>query len=279
MAAEWLTFNIKNRNMRDSRVTSYQGMLVRDEWKLTGDAAVFDENGHLINGQHRLRALADLPTTHPDSGVKSIRFVVLRGVPAEAQDVMDANLPRKLSDALKLRGGINNVAVAAALNCLHKYRYVERTGNVNYSDPGERASTLEALRLLDENPGLPNFYSRTEPVRKNLHVRTGMGMALYHIFDQIDSADAEAFMESLSRGTKVGDDPDGPRVSLLETDPIFQLRRFFLNIYGITAGRPPWYREAAMICKAWNLWRDGRQIGSLAWKYGGKNHDPFPLAK
>ena len=33
----------------------------------------------------------------------------------------------------------------------------------------------------------------------------------------------------------------------------------------------------ALIIKAWNLWREGREVRQLSWKAGGSNPEAYPL--
>lgn len=268
MASEWLDLNVHNRKLRESRVASFVGTLERSQWTLTGDSIVFDEHGHLINGQHRLKSIVE-------SGVP-VRLLVLRGVPTEAQEVMDGNLPRQLADALKLRGYTDTFVLASSLTFLYKYRYIEATGNVNYADPGDRPTVRQCLALLESNPELADLRKRMQPVYVATKMRKGMGIALWHVFAQIDKADADEFFLQVATGTKPG---GTGRVGLVSTHPVFQLRRYLFNELVSTKGRSPDYREAALTCRAWNIWREGREVGNLTWHYGGRQKDQFPLAR
>ena len=77
-AKNYLENNAKHREIKQSRVDRYIADLAKGDWKLNGKVIIFDENGTLRNGQHRLTAVAQ-------SGI-SITTLVVRGIPVLAFD-------------------------------------------------------------------------------------------------------------------------------------------------------------------------------------------------
>lgn len=66
MAKQWLEMNMSNnRPVMKSTVHSYARMMRNGKWNLTHQGIAFDENGELIDGQHRLYAVveANIPVT------------------------------------------------------------------------------------------------------------------------------------------------------------------------------------------------------------------------
>lgn len=63
MAKRWLEKNPYNRNISRRTVETYAEAMRRNEWHSNGESICFDEDGNLINGQHRLAAcvLANAP--------------------------------------------------------------------------------------------------------------------------------------------------------------------------------------------------------------------------
>ena len=57
LAAEYLRANIVNRKLRPAVVKRYEEEMRQQSWTLTSDAIAFDEEGNLIQGQHRLNAV------------------------------------------------------------------------------------------------------------------------------------------------------------------------------------------------------------------------------
>jgi len=107
-ATTWLEGNTHNRALRDATVQRYARDMAAGRWRLTHQGIAFGPDGTLIDGQHRLWAIVEADT--------AIRMMVARGVPADAQAVIDDNLPRTAVDALKLRHNTpaKNVEVAIA---------------------------------------------------------------------------------------------------------------------------------------------------------------------
>ena len=58
-AKKLLGANNHNRTLRQSHVAWFEGILKRGEWKLTPDAVAVGHDGTLINGQHRMSAIAN----------------------------------------------------------------------------------------------------------------------------------------------------------------------------------------------------------------------------
>lgn len=270
MADEWLAKNTHNRDLRGTRVVNHAGALLRGEWKLVGDAIVFDEDGKLANGQHRLSAisLAGQMAAEQDRDFEGIRAVVLRGVEADAQEVMDQGLSRKLGDALKLRKERHYTVLAASLGYLHRLKYAEVTGNINYSDSAERPTTPQSLILLEKHPEIRDFTLKAMTLNRVLKMRSGVAAALYYTFSQLDADETEAFFGQLLSGE-----------GLKGGDPILALRRQLINEKLSAKGRMPHYRESALIIKGWNYWREGRHVQTLSWHFGGSHREAFPIPK
>lgn len=259
MAEKWLDANTRNRSVRQHRVVMYAAIIRKNEWELTGDAIVIDEDGALLNGQHRLAAivLAD----------KAAQLLVLEGLPSKAQDVMDRGLARSMADALKLRGETDVNNLAAALRWLHRIDYSERTGHANYRH-AELAPTVPVmLRILDDHPDVRESIKIVRSgLLNNRIMRPGHTTALHYRARMIDHDEADAFFEQVFTGAK-----------LEATSPIFALRRAVIGDKQRHTSKMPDFREAALIIKAWNFWRDGREIQALTWHGGGTKSEAFPI--
>lgn len=96
MAEKWLEGNTHNRKLRQDRVDEFIADLKAGRWLVTHQGIAFDENGVLIDGQHRLYAIWY-------SGI-SAKALVTRGLPLDTQYVIDTGLPRAVHDTLTLMG-------------------------------------------------------------------------------------------------------------------------------------------------------------------------------
>lgn len=94
LALEYLSTNQSNRSIRKSLVSQYANDMKAGHWRLTHQGIAFDNNGILLDGQHRLMAIVE-------SGI-TIKMVVTRGLPKENQLVMDDHSKRSASDAISL---------------------------------------------------------------------------------------------------------------------------------------------------------------------------------
>jgi hypothetical protein len=114
LAELWLaTANTKNRPLDQSRVDEYARAMLTGQWRLSNDALSFDKNGVLLNGQHRLRAVAKSRTTQV--------FAVLEGAEPEDQNVMDVGKGRKAGQQLHIQGWRNSGAAAAIVRALLRW--------------------------------------------------------------------------------------------------------------------------------------------------------------
>lgn len=64
LAKEWLGKNSKNRPVRKQHVKNLAGAFERGEYVMTHQGVAFGSDGELIDGQHRLSAIAQLPEGH-----------------------------------------------------------------------------------------------------------------------------------------------------------------------------------------------------------------------
>jgi multidrug resistance efflux pump len=82
-AAEYLKNNAYHRKVKKKKVAEYMKEMVDGNWKLNGKTIVFDRDGRLLNGQHRLGAVAE-------AGV-SLTTLVVRGVDPEVLETNPEN--------------------------------------------------------------------------------------------------------------------------------------------------------------------------------------------
>lgn len=106
-ATKWLEANVSNRSVRPSRVKQYAEAMTEGKWLYTADPIRFDEDGRLIDGQHRLMAVAK-------AGVP-VELQVVRGLSRDAQDAVDTGAARTASDALKVRGFAHTAQLASTV--------------------------------------------------------------------------------------------------------------------------------------------------------------------
>lgn len=109
LAKEYLKANRKNRPVRKHLVDWIAEQIERGEWRVSHQGIAFDKNGDLIDGQHRLMAIAK-------AGVP-VEIVVSTGVDPAAFQVIDCGqrrttadltgLDKRVADPLRLAAMIN----------------------------------------------------------------------------------------------------------------------------------------------------------------------------
>lgn len=263
VAAKMLDANTHNRKLRKGRVISYAQQMQRGEWSPGGDSAIIiDRTGVILNGQHRLAAVILSETTQV--------FMVLTGVEPRAQDVMDRGLTRGLPDALTLRGERNVNNLAAVLRWTHRLSYIESIGGrtAHYGVEEHRPTVPQMLNLLDEHPDIRDSLKKSLPIMLHLHLRAATG-AVHYRCSRIAGADCDEFFEKLHTG-----------VDLTANDPIMVFRNQLLGEVRETR-RMSDFREAAMLIKTWNYWREGVEVGLIKWNAGGakKGRELFPMPR
>lgn len=95
MAADWLSLNHDNRQLRRTVVNGLKAAFLRGEYLQTHQGIAFSESGKLLDGQHRLTAISELR-----EGL--FPMLVTWGVTENAFQVMDIGVKRTPADALRI---------------------------------------------------------------------------------------------------------------------------------------------------------------------------------
>jgi hypothetical protein len=117
MAREWLERNSDNRPLRPGVVDGFLAAYRRGEWRLTHQGIAFAKSGRLLDGQHRLTFISELP----DKSV--VPMNVTADLDEDTFDSIDQGFKRTTSDLYSVSGGL--VAVA---RFIIKIAIPDRTG-------------------------------------------------------------------------------------------------------------------------------------------------------
>ena len=261
-ARNWLETSIGNRGRQvgdkrivdQRRVDDMVGIIKRGEWQVTNDALAFDEYGRLRNGHHRLSAIAL-------SGI-AVPMLVIRGVSDAAYYAMDRGGKRTLAQVLLERGEPYASNLAALANNAFKFAQGYGVSTRTHGVP----STAQALRFIDDNPGIRESVRVGTLVSQTVHASPLACSLAHFLISQVDveAEEIEAFFEGLKNGE-----------AMREGDPIFELRAYFLK-GSARRHRDPLVMNTALIIKAWNLWRRGEKVSLLRWIGGGSRPEAFP---
>ncbi|GKQ33652.1 hypothetical protein [Streptomyces sp. A012304] len=251
LAAEWLKKNTLNRPLSRQTVAQLSRAIERGEWKLTHQGIAFDEEGRLVDGQHRLEAVVK-------AGI-AVDMLVAHGVARTAFTVMDTGRKRTGRDALSLAGETNSTHLAAALRGLQLYL---SSPDATWSGGSSLVSNDQLLTTLEAHPEMREAINRGMALNRATKVTvTAASIGWYVTSRERADIDQTAWFEGLITGA-----------GLTESDPRLVLRNTLL---GMAAGkryrRKDDSREHLLYyLKAWNAWVEGRPLKLLRRSPGEK---------
>lgn len=270
-ASELLTKNTSNRKVNQSRVKFYHNEMEKGEWKLNGENLKFDNKGFMIDGQHRLNAIALLED-------QSVNLELRLAVNPNDFATIDTGKSRTFADVLSILNVPNYSTVAAALKYL--YLYDNKKMNFVIANSGKtkqgafRISTSKHNSAALSNAELEEYFYKHRTIQEYVIqskllktiATTSEICFLNYIFSRIDYETALYFFDKLIEGDSLesGDTIKVLRDKLQENSMNNKLR--FSS-----------KKRLGLIIKAWNLIR--------ANKYKTKNilfnekEEQFPYAK
>lgn len=248
-ARQWLENNHVNRNIRPKVVNAYRRDMEGGRWEFTGEAVQISRTGALLNGQHRLTALAD-------ANVRSIDLLVVTGLPDDAQTLMDQGVARGIRDALLLQHGhVKNITVVAGVA-----RWLvlcpEVGSHMNPSLMRNKVTAAEAVEKFNEDvDSLVAAGQAAVSMRKNmLGSPTAMGYGWYQLHKVDESACNEFFAGMLDMEWSM---PNDPRKAALRR---MQMMHGDENVKTtIETG----VMLVSVLTRAWNHWRKGEEVETL----------------
>lgn len=253
-ARKLLGENTHNRHISELRVETLKRAMLRGDFDgLNGETIKLATTGALLDGQHRLLAIIASDTT--------IDLIVVRGLPAVAQETIDLGARRSPSDILHLRGEMSATTLAAALRVAWS---IDTNGSLFAGSTIPRATVAELTDYLDTHPDIRSSVSMGRRAN-NAAIRYPAGPAtgLHYLMAQA-SEQAESFWEGLIEG-----------VELEAGSPTLVFRNMLLR--DVTEQRRMRTEvRSALTIKAWNALRQGRKIESLAWRRSGPSPEPWP---
>ncbi len=96
LAEAWLATNVMNRNPRAKAVGRYAGDMKAGRWIRNPQPIIFDMQGRLMDGQHRLLAVIL-------SGMTTWMMIFV-GADATARNVIDSGIGRRVDDNMTMHG-------------------------------------------------------------------------------------------------------------------------------------------------------------------------------
>lgn len=232
----------RNRSVSKDIVRYLANCMTRGTWKDNGESIILDDNGNVIDGQHRLHAIVKSGTTQ--------RIVVVKGVDPEAFETIDSGRKRSYGDILSIKGIPNCKNAAAVCGALFTY---EKTGSFSATTSpvmGELISKNPEYRVLDEyQKRLPLILDSIDIGRKwyevlNTGASRSLVSAMHYIFASISLSDATSFFGDTIALNFCG--TNDPRRRLYEAVTMRGRREIAKSNSRIAA---------SLFIKAWNIYR------------------------
>lgn len=137
-ARNWLTRNLHNRRPAPGVVERYRNDMIEGRWLFAADPIRFDQLGNLIDGQHRLMALAGCPDHI------SLQFLVVTKLDNATQMVMDQGRIRVSADHLTLAGFKDAAAAGAGIKL-----YLTLATGMLFRDSKAAAAVVTKARIIE----------------------------------------------------------------------------------------------------------------------------------
>ena len=153
IAKEYLKHNIKNRKVKPKTVEAYARDIIRGKFATTHQGIAFDENGDLLDGQHRLLAIvmSDRPVT----------MMVTRGMPRDTICSVDRGITRSVRDVFSIEYEGANIDS----NVITNQKIISGLSQLaacNYATSSMKLSTEDIRRLYED------FQAPVESVYNNI---------------------------------------------------------------------------------------------------------------
>ncbi|MGW7329700.1 hypothetical protein ACWGIU_14120 [Streptomyces sp. NPDC054840] len=259
LARLWLLRNIKNRNVRKGMVAQYGRDMRAGEWTINGSTIVFSADGALIDGQHRLTAIAE--HEWPDA---SFPLLIVRGVVDKAKRTIDGGAKRTMGDRLSIDDIGSNTSVLAAL--LRRAHMWDRGSYVNAG--GASPSPAEMYAYLDSNPGIQWSAEFAVAARRRILAPSSVVAIAHWVTSRASGGDAKWFFDHLIKPVGL---PDG--------HPIWALNKKLTAEATQRTGRANETDVLASFVITWNHVRAGRSVSKIQMPKGGLKNSNFPLPR
>ena len=241
------------RKISELSVERYATDMANGQFRFNGATVCFDDADHLIDGQHRLHAIAQ-------TGESMIMLFVF-GLRSQAIGAIDTGRKRRFADWLAMNGHKEQNAIVSGM--VVRLWHWERGNYTKKNQPrinraqftnavpstAQLADTWQAIRDLgiDWTQGAQRGWQAYAATKTS----PGIWGFAYIMFSQIDLDQREKFFTELIHGVKDNGSIDHP-INLLRTT---LLRRSDENLDDVI--------QLHFIFTVWNALQEGRTLGGL----------------
>lgn len=256
IAKSILELNTNNRNVKQEVLKRYCNDMTLGNWKQdTGETIKISKNGTLLDGQHRLLAIAKTG--------KSVYFHVCTELDDQIFDVLDTGSSRNAGDIFGL-ANIKNASKTPSI--IQQYEALKNDMLVaRGAQKGSKHSIPALLELYKSDPNKWDIVSKktgTWYIGFNKILYPQFIGGLYAYFSDINEAQADNFMNQLCTGFDI----ENKTISIL---------RNILTKDKISIKKLAPSHKIALIIKTWNYYRKGKSVSIL---FFDANKESNPIA-
>lgn len=238
VAAALIENKAQNRTPNARHVENIASAIRNGEFEFNGESVIVDQNGKLIDGQHRCLAVIDAG--------QSIDALIVRGIRNKAFATIDQAAKRTPGQVLTMDGVPDGNNVAATVRLVEAYKRGVPMWDLSQFRPSpayikERVAFYGALQ-----PDMAAAW----PVVAQLGGSKSYYAALHYLFAEKDRVRAEQFFTVLAHGE-----------GLSSGDPILALRNYLIaeRASKVRIDQVKRHTFIAFV-SAWNACRTGRQL-------------------
>lgn len=187
MARAWLLRNYENnRTVNESNLARLKDDIENGNWQVSHQGIAFDSSGKLIDGQHRLMAIAN-------SG-KTVTSLVWTNVPFSVFEITDRGQKRDYHTILQIKGHKNDRAFHSTARIL-----------TNFIKGFHRGYTPNSIELIEETiavygGAIKNIQSKSKGSSASLMMRSAQFLFPCTLGLQIDPDKTYEFIEQYRDG-------------------------------------------------------------------------------
>lgn len=250
LAEEYLRHNIKNRQLRKNLVSFYAEQMKKGQWMLNGEAIIFNEQGTLVDGQHRLAAVIEAN--------KGIDMLVVRNADKDSFATIDSGVSRKVQDTFYVKGIPSASGVSAIIG-----RYLRLVAGLSIGKKVTGRKDANAMSRQD----LLLEYAKDEDFWQEIVRFADSSYAMLRILVRSEIGGYVSYLikaKGHDRNVVYGFFDKLLRKDIPTSPMIAALRRRLINDRTATTHMSAVYRQQ-LITKIWNYHIQGKSTTYMRW--------------
>jgi hypothetical protein len=204
MAQALLAVGGPNRKVNENKVEEYAAMMKAGKWEMNGETVKISRAGKLLDGQHRLHAVA--------LSAKTVSILTVKNLAPRTQATIDNGFKRTIAHILEIQGEKNSTALAFALSLLCRWE-TGQLHTVRARGQSNRPRRDECVGMLKSHPDIRHYISHKFATHFTRLGSSGLFSFCWYVCSKTHPDVADLFFEQLSLGVAMGTE-----------DPVWHLR-------------------------------------------------------